>query len=77
MYLFILAWTYMCLWENDNNKKKNLLKISMDILGLNVMVSYQIQWHFCDGMYPWVNIANTGRALMALISNLCDLHLLT
>ncbi len=49
----------------------------MDSLGLNVMVSYQIQWHFCDGMYPWVNIANTGRALMALIRNLCDLRLLT
>lgn len=30
----------------------------MDILDLNVMVSYQIQWHFCDGTYPWVNIAN-------------------
>ncbi len=63
----------MCLWENYNKNKK----ITMDSLGLNVMVSYQIQWHFCDGMYPWVNIANTGRALMALIRNLCDLRLLT
>lgn len=48
----------------------------MHILGLNVMVSYQIQWHFCDGMFPWVNIANPGTALIALLGKLWDLHFL-
>lgn len=42
----------------------------MHILGLNVMVSYQILWHFCDGMFPWVNVANPGRALIALLGKL-------